>query len=243
MWQKKLARYGAFFLGRPNLPSPPPHRCGDHRDHPELWRFGQEESRAEEKACGERTASNSTKPRTVHVHFEVLFTFHLILSASCSPPTPRLRAPLSRPFLASARTPPHTRHQPHALPGAHQCPRGVLSPASSPGSTSRIVDTWSFSPLATLDCGVVPRAGPRSGPESGGLTTLGGQGPRPRTGCGLPSSPARRQRRRRRGPGTAPPLPKSHPSPSPSSPRPCAAPAASCPPRPPTAGESLRCVR
>ena len=83
---------------------------------------------------------------------------HLIHSASCSPPTRPLRAPRSRPFWDSARTPPHTRHRSHALPGAHQCPRGVFFLASSPGSTSRIVDTWSFSPLATLDCGVVPRA-------------------------------------------------------------------------------------
>ena len=129
MWQKKLARYGAFFLGRPNLPSPPPHRCGDHRDHPELWRFGQEESRAEEKACGERTASNSTKPRTVHVHFEVLFTFHLIHSASCSPPTRHLRASRSRPFWASARTPPHT----HATdPRPSRVPTSVLGVYSPP---------------------------------------------------------------------------------------------------------------
>ena len=166
-------------------------------------------------------------------------TFRLLLPSD--PPSP---SSSEQTFLGLGPHPStHTRHRSQALPGAHQCPRGVLSPASSPRSTSRIVDTWSFSPLATLDCGVVPHAGPQSGPESGGLTTLGGQGPRPRTGCGLPSSPALRRRRRRRGPGTAPPLAKSHPSPSPSSPRPCAAPAASCPPRPPTAGESLRCVR
>ena len=123
MWQKKLARYGAYFIGRLTPPSPP-HRCGDPA---RIWPR-REQGRGEGVRGAHRKQLNQAKDGAGGTERRSLHS-HLILSASCSPPTPHLRAPLSRPFWDSARTPPHT----HATdPRPSRVPTSVLGVYSPP---------------------------------------------------------------------------------------------------------------